>query len=186
MSAIQPDLSNKHRCASVHWALPVQCELPPTHRENWHETRHPQSGRLLRYNYPSARTEEMLEDGTWSAIDIPKPIPASEQRIRHVIADAIRDLKRDYPDNIKAWVALGHAEAVARGRQFSLGVSDLKSAPPVVHAMYGGTMEIVDGHERPVTPCGFREPQRATGVRSEITCGMCLDVLSRAEAVSHA
>jgi hypothetical protein len=183
VSPIQPDLSDNQRCASVHWALPVQCELPPTHRENWHETRHPESARPLRYNYPSTSTEEMLEDGCWYPIDIPKPIPASEQRIRHIIADAIRDLKQDYRDNIKAWVALGHAEAIARGRQFDLGFNDLKSAPPVVHAMCGGTTETVGGQERPVTPCGFREPQRATGVHSEITCSVCLDVLAQAEAV---
>jgi hypothetical protein len=66
----RPDFKDKTRCISVHWSLPVQCVLSPTHRENWHETWHPKSGNRLRYRHPGKHTEE-LRGGEWHAIQVP-------------------------------------------------------------------------------------------------------------------
>lgn len=57
------------RCASVHWSLPVQCVLPSTHAENWHEAWHPETGNRMRYRYPSRRTEELHHD-EWHTVDL--------------------------------------------------------------------------------------------------------------------
>lgn len=72
MSTDTPDGSDPTRCLSVHWALPVQCVLAATHRENWHEARHPQTGTRIRYRWPITATEE-LRDGAWHPLAIPKP-----------------------------------------------------------------------------------------------------------------
>jgi hypothetical protein len=74
MPEIQPELSDQSRCISVHWSLPVQCVLPCTHRENWHEAWHPDSGNRIRYRraFGVYRTEE-LHDGGWHDLDIPPP-----------------------------------------------------------------------------------------------------------------
>lgn len=74
MPEIQPDLSDQSRCISVHWSLPVQCVLPSTHRENWHEAWHPQSGNRIRYRRTLGiyRTEE-LRDGGGHTLEIPPP-----------------------------------------------------------------------------------------------------------------
>lgn len=74
MNEIKPDLSDKSRCISVHWSLPVQCVLPPTHRENWHETWDPETGNRLRYRRSMGvfRTEA-LYDGTWHDLELPAP-----------------------------------------------------------------------------------------------------------------
>lgn len=73
MPEIAPDLTDKNRCVSVHWSLPVQCVLPSSHRENWHEAWHPQNGNRLRYrrSFGNFITEE-LNDG-WHDLQIPPP-----------------------------------------------------------------------------------------------------------------
>jgi hypothetical protein len=70
---IKPDLSDESRCISVHWSLPVQCVLPCTHAENWHEAWHP-NGNRIRYRRTLGvyRTEE-LHDGGWHDLEIPPP-----------------------------------------------------------------------------------------------------------------
>lgn len=74
MPEIRPDLTDTSRCISVHWSLPAQCVLPCTHRENWHETWHPQTGNRIRYrrSYGTFATEE-LRDGQWHDLAIPAP-----------------------------------------------------------------------------------------------------------------
>lgn len=72
MPEITPDLSDVSRCVSVHWSLPVQCVLPRTHRENWHEAWHPQTGNRVRYRRAARATEE-LHDGAWHDLHIPGP-----------------------------------------------------------------------------------------------------------------
>lgn len=74
MPEIKPDLSDRTRCISVHWSLPVQCVLPCTHVENWHEAWHPSTGNRIRYRRSMGvyRTEE-LHDGGWHAMEIPSP-----------------------------------------------------------------------------------------------------------------
>lgn len=74
MPEIKPDLTDQSRCVSVHWFLPVQCVLPRTHRENWHETWHPQTGNRVRYrrSFGTYATEE-LRDGEWHNLHIPAP-----------------------------------------------------------------------------------------------------------------
>lgn len=73
MPEIKPDLSDKSRCISVHWTLPVQCVLPPGHRENNHEAWHPQTRNRIRYRRTMGvyRTEE-LNDG-WRELEIAPP-----------------------------------------------------------------------------------------------------------------
>ena len=73
MPEIKPNLSDQYRCISVHWSLPVQCILPCTHRENWHETWHP-NGNRIRYRRSMGifRTEELIGDN-WSDLEIPPP-----------------------------------------------------------------------------------------------------------------
>jgi hypothetical protein len=75
MPEISPDLSEWSRCISVHWSLPVQCVLPCTHRENWHEAWHPTTGNRLRYRraFGIYATEELRND-EWTALFIPPPI----------------------------------------------------------------------------------------------------------------
>jgi len=81
MNAIIPDGSDPNRCLSVHWALPVQCVLASTHRENWHETRHPDTGNRIRYRWPITATEEH-HDGAWHPLAIAKPPnPAVEREL---------------------------------------------------------------------------------------------------------
>ena len=71
---IAPDRSAEGRCISVHWSLPVQCVLPGTHWENWHETWDPETGNRLRYrrSFGTYRTEELRND-EWTALYIPAP-----------------------------------------------------------------------------------------------------------------
>lgn len=74
MPEIKPDLTDTHRCVSVHWSLPAQCVLPRSHRENWHEAWHPQTGNRIRYRraFGSFLTEE-LRGGDWNDLAIPAP-----------------------------------------------------------------------------------------------------------------
>jgi hypothetical protein len=74
MPEIKPDLSEWSRCISVHWSLPVQCVLPCTHRENWHEAWRPGTGNRIRYrrSFGIYRTEELSGDD-WKALEIPPP-----------------------------------------------------------------------------------------------------------------
>ena len=62
---IQADLSDRNRCTVAHWELPVQCVLPPTHRDD-HEAWHPESGNRIRFCGESVHpyTEE-LRHGEW-------------------------------------------------------------------------------------------------------------------------
>lgn len=73
MPEIKPDMSEWSRCISVHWSLPVQCVLPCTHRENWHEAWHP-NGNRIRYRRSMGifRTEERSGDD-WIDLEIPPP-----------------------------------------------------------------------------------------------------------------
>jgi hypothetical protein len=74
MPEISPDRSDRTRCVSVHWNLPVQCVLPAGHRENNHEAWHPQTGNRMRYRRSMGvyRTEE-LHHGTWHDLEILPP-----------------------------------------------------------------------------------------------------------------
>lgn len=74
MPEIKPDLSDKARCVSVHWSLPVQCVLPSSHRENWHEAWHPENGNRIRYrrSFGNFVTED-LHHGEWHDLQIPPP-----------------------------------------------------------------------------------------------------------------
>lgn len=72
MPEITPDLTDHSRCISVHWSLPVQCVLPRTHRENWHETWHPKTGNRMRYRHTIGATE-ILRGGLWTSLEIPPP-----------------------------------------------------------------------------------------------------------------
>lgn len=74
MPEISPDLSDRTRCVSVHWNLPVQCVLPAGHRENNHEAWHPQTGNRMRYRRSMGvyRTEELHHDA-WHDLEIPPP-----------------------------------------------------------------------------------------------------------------
>lgn len=60
-----------NRCESTHWSLPVQCVLPSSHRENWHEGWHPETGNRMRYRYPGSLTEE-LHHGKWHSLFLPQ------------------------------------------------------------------------------------------------------------------
>ncbi|MEU9444602.1 hypothetical protein AB0D42_27725 [Streptomyces sp. NPDC048304] len=73
MPEILPDLTDKSRCISVHWNLPVQCVLPRSHRENWHEAWHPQTGNRLRYRRSGEYRTEELHHGEWHDLEIPPP-----------------------------------------------------------------------------------------------------------------
>ncbi|MFC8676761.1 hypothetical protein ACFUEN_29250 [Streptomyces griseorubiginosus] len=70
---ISPDLSDRNRCVSVHWSIPTQCALPPSHWDD-HEANHPETGVRLRYCRTGGtwRTEE-LRDGAWHRLEIPPP-----------------------------------------------------------------------------------------------------------------
>lgn len=74
MPEIKADRSDPNRCLSVHWNLPVQCVLPSSHCENWHEAWHPQTGNRMRYrrSYGNFTTEE-LHHGEWHDLQIPPP-----------------------------------------------------------------------------------------------------------------
>lgn len=72
MPEITPDPSDRSRCVSVHWNLPVQCVLPSGHRENWHEAWHPQTRNRLRYRRSGVFRTEELHDG-WHDLEIPPP-----------------------------------------------------------------------------------------------------------------
>ena len=74
MPEIRPDMSDENRCISVHWNLPVQCVLPSSHRENWHEAWHPQNGNRIRYrrSFGNFATED-LHHGAWHDLEIPPP-----------------------------------------------------------------------------------------------------------------
>jgi hypothetical protein len=74
MPEIKPDLSEWSRCISVHWSLPVQCVLPCTHRENWHEAWHPGTGNRIRYRRSMGvyATEDFHHDA-WHDLEIPPP-----------------------------------------------------------------------------------------------------------------
>ncbi|MFD6551280.1 hypothetical protein [Streptomyces sp. NPDC058398] len=73
-NAVRPDRSDASRCISVHWSLPVQCVLPSSHRENWHEAWHPKSGNRLRFQRSMGgyRTEE-LHHGEWHDLQLAPP-----------------------------------------------------------------------------------------------------------------
>ncbi|MDX3027874.1 hypothetical protein [Streptomyces scabiei] len=74
MPEIKADQTDPNRCISVHWNLPVQCVLPSSHRENWHEAWHPQTGNRMRYrrSYGNFATED-LHHGEWHDLQIPPP-----------------------------------------------------------------------------------------------------------------
>lgn len=74
MPEIRPDMSDENRCISVHWSLPMQCVLPSSHRENWHEAWHPETGNRLRYrrSFGNFATED-LHHGEWHDLQIPPP-----------------------------------------------------------------------------------------------------------------
>jgi hypothetical protein len=74
MSEIQPDLSDKNRCVSVHWSLPVQCVLPCTHAEVWHEAQHPETGNRIRYRRAlGVYSTQSYRAGVWHGLLIPPP-----------------------------------------------------------------------------------------------------------------
>jgi hypothetical protein len=73
MPEIRPDMSDDSRCVSVHWSLPVQCVLPRSHRENWHEAWHPESGNRLRYRRSGEYRTEELHHSEWHDLEIPPP-----------------------------------------------------------------------------------------------------------------
>lgn len=66
-------------CPSIHYTLPAHCTLPPGHRDNWHETRHPNTGARLRYRraYGTLHTQE------WEPSDDPAEPDAGEWTTRH-------------------------------------------------------------------------------------------------------
>lgn len=88
-----PDRSNPDRCLSVHWSLPVQCVLHVAHRENWHETWHPETGNRLRYRYGALATEE-LRSGEWYDLGIPRPDNRSREQLRAEIARLTAELAK--------------------------------------------------------------------------------------------
>jgi hypothetical protein len=65
---IEPDLSDRNRCVVTHWELPVQCVLPPTHRDD-HEAWHPESGNRIRFvgEAVTPHTDE-LRHGEWQRL----------------------------------------------------------------------------------------------------------------------
>lgn len=74
MPEITPDLSDASRCVSVHWSLPVQCVLPRTHANVWHEAWHPQSGNRIRYRRAmGVFVTEDHHDSAWHDLAIPGP-----------------------------------------------------------------------------------------------------------------
>lgn len=74
MPEITPDLSDTSRCVSVHWSLPVQCVLPRTHADIWHEAWHPQSGNRIRYRRAmGVFVTEDHHDSAWHDLAIPAP-----------------------------------------------------------------------------------------------------------------
>jgi NTP pyrophosphatase (non-canonical NTP hydrolase) len=77
---LAPDMTNPERCISVHWSLPVQCVLPCTHRANWHEGWHPETGNRLRYRRTVGVTKE-LRDGAWVDLGIPGPGHRSREEL---------------------------------------------------------------------------------------------------------
>lgn len=93
MAKITPDTSDPTRCISVHWQLPAQCKLPSSHRENWHETTHPETGYRMRYRYPG-RLTQVLHNDIWRPVNAPRepfdPIGADEERaLRILVADGV-------------------------------------------------------------------------------------------------
>ena len=84
MPEIKPDLSDESRCISVHWTLPVQCVLPASHSENWHEAWHPENGNRLRYrrSYGNFVTED-LHHGEWHDLQIAPPGGFCDDRYPH-------------------------------------------------------------------------------------------------------
>jgi len=101
MSAeITPDLSDESRCISVHWSFPIQCDLPRSHRENWHEVWSPETGDRIRYRraFGVFRTEEQ-RGGVWVPLDVPPPdddrVVAAETE-RDALKAAIRALTSDW------------------------------------------------------------------------------------------
>lgn len=94
---MMPDLSEWSRCVSMHWSLPAQCDLPCTHRENWHETWRPDTDNRLRYRraFGTFRTEELI-DGEWTLLDIPPPVNERDELLAKLTeAEADRDRARD-------------------------------------------------------------------------------------------
>ncbi|MCX4697059.1 hypothetical protein [Streptomyces sp. NBC_01373] len=83
MPEIKPDLSDETRCISVHWTLPVQCVLPASHRENWHEAWHPENGNRIRYrrSYGNFITED-LHHGEWHDLQFAPPGGFCDDRYR--------------------------------------------------------------------------------------------------------
>jgi hypothetical protein len=73
MPEISPNLADQSRCVSVHWNLPVQCVLPRSHRENWHEAWHPQTSNRMRYRRSGVYVTEELHHSEWHDLEIPPP-----------------------------------------------------------------------------------------------------------------
>jgi hypothetical protein len=74
MPEIEPNLTDKNRCISVHWNIPTQCVLPRGHRENWHEAWHPHTGNRMRYQRSMGTyVTEDHHDGAWHDLQIPPP-----------------------------------------------------------------------------------------------------------------
>ena len=73
MPEISPNLADLSRCVSVHWNIPVQCVLPRSHRENWHEAWHPQTGNRMRYRRSGEYRTEELHHSEWHDLQIPPP-----------------------------------------------------------------------------------------------------------------
>jgi hypothetical protein len=96
----------------------VQCVLPRTHRENWHEAWDPETGNRLRYrrSFGIFRTEE-LRNGEWTALFIPPPVTDADalKRLARIeewansdvvtakssFGDGYREAMRDIRDLIK-------------------------------------------------------------------------------------
>lgn len=100
-ATFHPDLSDPDRCISAHWSLPVQCVLKRSHRENWHEAWHPESGNRLRYRYPLQLTQES-HGGEWHDLVSESPCLA-EDKIgyirrqfgqRPIVAELLKEIDR--------------------------------------------------------------------------------------------
>lgn len=103
MTAFDPDPS---RCVSTHWSLPVQCVLKRTHRENWHESWHPESGNRIRYRATVQLTQES-RDGEWHDLASESPC-LTEDKIgsirrqfgeRPIIAELLKEVDRLTAEN---------------------------------------------------------------------------------------
>lgn len=94
-----PDLSDESRCVSTHWSLPVQCVLPRSHRENWHEAWHPETGNRLRYRY-TIRATEQLHHGDWHNVEVPAPRGAKPSRFHSTPAEVDAFLRDHFAEDV--------------------------------------------------------------------------------------